>query len=366
MLVIYIAEDTGITSIEITQKNKNLLAQALWIDLLCPSQEEEDIIEEYFKLEIPTKIEMEEIEPSSRLYTENNAFYMTASMIAHSDLPEPIVEPVTFILTENKLFTVRYIEPHSFKVFISQIKRASLGKYDAENLLVILLEITTDRLADILEKVSHKFDEISHLIFHKNGNNSGSNVINYKQLLQTIGSNCVLGTKTRDSLISFIRLVSFLEQKSKTKNNIPRGLPRTQSNEGLLGERGAVLSPNRARRSTAHAKYDQLNPEILSRLAVVSKDLSALSDYSVYISAEVNFLLDATLGMINIEQNNIIKIFSVAAVIFLPPTLIASLYGMNFEHMPELRWNLGYPLSLLLMVLSAWLPYRFFKRKKWL
>ncbi len=326
MLVIYMEEGTSITAVDITKKNKSLLDRALWVDLLCPSKLEESIVEEYFKIEIPTKVEMEEIEPSSRLYSENNALYMTASMIAHSDSPEPKVEAVSFIFAQNKLITLRYIEPHSFKVFISQIKRSPSTTYDAENLLVSLLEITTDRLADILEKVSKKFDEISHLIFHKNGHSSGSNVINYKQLLQTIGSNCVLGTKTRDSLISFIRLVSFLEQKSKAK----------------------------------------LNQEILSRLAIISKDLSALSDYAVYISTEVNFLLDATLGMINIEQNNIIKIFSVAAVIFLPPTLIASMYGMNFHHMPELNWNFGYPVSLLLMVISAWLPYRFFKRKKWL
>jgi magnesium transporter len=326
MLVVYIEEETGIKSQEITKVNHTLLERALWIDMLCPTKQEEKIVEEFFGLEIPTRIEMEEIEPSSRLYRESNALFMTASMIAHSDSPEPKVEAVTFILANQKLITLRYIEPHSFKVFISQIKKRVPVQNDAEGLLVSLLEITTDRLADILEKVSNKFDEISHLIFHKNGNSSGSNVINYKQLLQTIGSNCVLGTKTRDSLISFIRLLSFLEQKSKSK----------------------------------------FNKEMESRLAIISKDLSALSDYAVYISTEVNFLLDATLGMINIEQNNIIKIFSVAAVIFLPPTLIASMYGMNFKHMPELGWNLGYPISLVLMVISAWLPYRYFKRKKWL
>ncbi|MFY7698158.1 MAG: magnesium transporter CorA family protein [Legionella sp.] len=325
MLTIYTQSQTDIHAVAINADNKEQLKHALWIDLLSPTELEENIIEQYLKLEIPTKNEMDEIEPSSRLYAEDDVLFMTTNMVAQSDDPEPKSDAVTFILTKNMLITVRYIEPLSFNLFINQLKRAKIKNTNALHLLVGILETTTDRLADILEKVSLKFDQISHTVFRSNEHNTG-NEVNYKNLLQAIGSNGILGTKIRDSLVSFIRLISFLEQKHA-------------------------------------ATFDH---EIKSRIAVMNKDIHALSDYAIFISSEVNFLLDATLGMINIEQNNIIKIFSVAAVIFLPPTLIASIYGMNFKHIPELSWLAGYPFSLSMMVISAWLPYQYFRKKKWL
>ncbi len=103
-----------------------------------------------------------------------------------------------------------------------------------------------------------------------------------------------------------------------------------------------------------------------SRLTSISKDIAALSDHANFVANKVTFLLSATLGMVNIEQNNIIKIVSVAAVIFLPPTLIASIYGMNFHVIPELSWKYGYVFSVVLMLLAAWLPYKYFKLRKWL
>lgn len=326
MIVIYVQDQLTIQPIAITKENENLIAGALWIDLLNPTRKEEKLIETLLNLNVPTKKEMKGIEPSSRLYIEDNILYMTATMVAKSKSPEPKADAVTFILTEKQLVTVRYIEPHSFKLFISRLSRSKQKEHNAEKLLIGLLESTTDRLADILENVSHAFDKISQLIFRPNETNESANKINYKQVLQTIGANGDLGTKVRESLVSFIRLVSFLEQTC-----------------GL-----------------------NLDPDIRSRLTTVNKDFTALSDYAGFISTKVNFLVDATLGMVNIEQNNIIKIFSVAAVIFLPPTLIASIYGMNFRFMPELHWYVGYPISLGLMVLSAWLPYRYFKQRKWL
>lgn len=322
MIVAYSIVQNKIESIEVETGNCTEIDKAIWIDLISPTNQEEKFIEEHLKINIPTKKEMKGIEQSSRLYKENGSIFMTATMVAHSKSAEPKTDAVTFILSEHKLITVRYIEPHSFKMFIHRLRKADANDYSPEKLLIDLYESTTDRLADILETLSHKFDEISKKIFH----NTSNEPINYHKLLQKIGSNGDLGVKVRESLASFNRLLIFFEQ-------------------------------------SAGSRFDM---DTKVRLAIVMKDLSSLSDYASFISNKVNFLLDATLGMVSIEQNNIIKIFSVAAVIFLPPTLIASIYGMNFHSMPELSWHIGYPMAIVLMLFSSFLPYRYFKSKRWL
>ncbi|WP_454781762.1 magnesium transporter CorA family protein [Legionella sp. WA2022007384] len=325
MVVIYYQTDSRIQSKILNDESKDLLQEALWIDLLCPTKEEEQIVEAQLNIEIPTKEEVEEIEPSSRLYSENNVLYMTATMVALSDLPEVKTDVVTFILTEKCLITLRYVELHPFKLFIKKLLRSKTKEYDTHALLIGLLDAAVDRLADILEKISDKFDEISKIIFHPKQNNQTPET-NYKHILQYIGANGDLSTKASESLISFTRLISYLEQ---------------------------VYSSDIAK-------------EIMTHLVIIQKDINALREHASFLSTKFSFLLDATLGMINIEQNNTIKIFSVAAVIFLPPTLIASVYGMNFHDMPELRWHIGYPIAILMMIISAWLPFRYFKKKKWL
>ncbi|MGM9454644.1 magnesium/cobalt transporter CorA [Legionella bozemanae] len=325
MVVIYYQTDSRIQSQALNDENRHLLQDALWIDLLNPTKEEEKIVETQLKIEIPTKEEVEEIEPSSRLYVENNILYMTATMVALSDLPEVKTEVVAFILTEKCLITLRYIELHPFKLFIKKLLRSKAKDYNAKALLIGLLDAAVDRLADILEKIGGKFDEISKIIFHAKDNKHTTAETNYKHILQYIGANGDLGTKASESLISFTRLISYFEQNN---TDIPK--------------------------------------ELMNYLIIIQKDINALREHASFLSTKFSFLLDATLGMINIEQNNIIKIFSVAAVIFLPPTLIASIYGMNFTYMPEIRWYIGYPLAILMMFISALLPFSYFKKKKWL
>ncbi|KTD40611.1 magnesium transporter CorA family protein [Legionella parisiensis] len=325
MVVIYYQTDSRIQSKALDNENKDLLQDALWIDLLDPTKEEEKIVEAQLEIEIPTKEEVEEIEPSSRLYVENNTLYMTATMVALSDLPEVKTEVVAFILTEKCLITLRYIELHPFKLFTKKLLRSKTKDYNAKALLIGLLEAAVDRLADILENIGGKFDEISKIIFHAKANKHSTAETNYKHILQYIGANGDLGTKASESLISFTRLISYFEQNN---SDIPK--------------------------------------ELMTHLAIIQKDINALREHASFLSTKFSFLLDATLGMINIEQNNTIKIFSVAAVIFLPPTLIASIYGMNFTYMPEIRWYLGYPLAILMMFISALLPFSYFKKKKWL
>jgi magnesium transporter len=330
MIVIFIVKKNVIQALEVTAVNRELLETAIWIDLISPTKAEEGILEQLLQLEIPTKEEMVEIEPSSRLYKDNaNNLFMTTAVLAQSSTIKPILDAITFILTRNQLITIRYIEPRAFQAFISKIHTLDATEYTAAKLLLGLLEAGVDRLADILESVSYKFDALSNSVFRSKLEEK----INYKQLLQEIGAAGDLGTKVRESLLSMNRLFSFLEQ---------------HLNDSLE-------NPN------VHA--DRI---VLQRLRTQIRDATALSDYAYFSLSKVNLLLDATLGMVSIEQNNIIKILSVAATIFLPPTLIASIYGMNFANIPELNWRIGYPIALVLMVISAVLPYRYFKKRKWL
>lgn len=323
MITAYLQHEHYIQSLEINTNNVNLLTEALWIDMLAPTQEEEKMIEGILNIEIPTKREMQEIEPSDRLYKEDSAIFMTSTMLAKSDSPEPKTDAVTFILTNDTLITVRYIELHSFSLYATRLKKLHKKKFHMEEFYIGLLEATVDRMADVLENIAHSLDNLSQEIFRPQMTNHSEH--NFKKMLQEIGANADLGGKLRECLVSFNRMVSYYRQ----------------------------IGP-------------KLSEESNSRIQVVITDIAALTDHTNFISNKVGILMSATLGMVNVEQNDIIKIFSVAAVIFLPPTLIASIYGMNFKIIPELNWYFGYPFAILLMILSGWLPYRYFKKKKWL
>lgn len=298
----------------------------VWIDLVDPTDEEETRIEQQLGIGIPTRDEMEEIEISSRLYRENGTVFMTAILPAHADGDEPDMQPVSFVLSGQHLITVRYHEPRAFQTFPQRASRAAMGSETAEGVLIALLEAIVDRLADILERAGQDVDEISRRIF-RGRDDQPTPARNFRTGLETIGRKGDLLSKIHDSLATLDRLAGFLSQH--------------------------VADGSDARDHKV-------------RIKTLARDIRSIADHAGFLSQKITFLLDATLGMINIEQNAIIKIFSVAAVVFLPPTLIASIYGMNFEHMPELEWLLGYPFAVGLMVLSAILPYLFFKRQGWL
>jgi magnesium transporter len=313
--------------VEITHSNRASLKQAIWVDLICPTPDEEKCIEEIFNLDVPTREEMREIEISSRLYKNEKSLVMTATMLAQSDTNEPKYDAVTFVLTDTQLITIRYIDPQAFKLFILRLQKLDKAHLTPSELLIELLDSTVDRIADILESIGHRLDDYSKTIFRPEYEaRRMATKLDYHELMQRIGLNGEINTKARESLVTFNRLITFLGQNSASKFNTDTQL----------------------------------------RLMTLTKDINSLSDHANFLSTNVTFLLDATLGMVNIEQNQIIKIFSVAAVIFLPPTLIASIYGMNFQMMPELSWQWGYSFALGLMAISAWLPYKFFKHKKWL
>lgn len=299
-------------------------AEIIWVDLLHPTKEEEAAVEAWLKIEIPTREEMEEIEVSSRLYAENGAYVMTATVPAQADNDRPEMQPVTFVLSGRRLVTIRYHEPRVFLTFPMRAEKADTGCSNGETIMVSLLEAIVDRLADVLERASRDVVDISHDIFEATEKKASKRDRNFKLLLRRIGSKEDLVSKIQDSLLTLQRLTGFLA------NVVGQGKP------------------------------------VRARVKTLSRDVASLTDHASFQTQKINFLLDATLGMINIEQNGIIKIFSVAAVVFLPPTLVASIYGMNFTGMPELSWAYGYPFAIALMILFAVLPFWFFRRKGWL
>ena len=299
----------------------------VWVDLLRPTVADEQTIEAWLGIGVPTREEMEEIEISSRLYAEDGALFMTATLPAQTDDDAPSMSPVTFVLAGARLVTIRYHEPRAFGTFPLRAQKVATGCTTSETILLGLLEAIVDRLADVLERAGRDVDQISRDIFQTTTSKPKKRDQNFQNLLKTIGRKEDLTSNIRDSLMTLQRLSGFL---------------------------GNALT------------LDKNGKDVRARVKTLSRDVSSLSDHAAFMSQKITFLLDATLGMINIEQNAIIKIFSVAAVVFLPPTLVASIYGMNFDLMPELKWTMGYPLALFLMVLSAALPYLYFKRRGWL
>ena len=298
----------------------------VWVDLLSPTGAEEQAIEAWLGIGVPTREEMEEIEISSRLYAEDGAFFMTAALPAQTDDDAPFMSPVTFVLAGPRLVTIRYHEPRAFETFSARAEKAATGCTTAETILLGLLEAIVDRLADVLERAGRDVDQISRSIFQTKTKKPSKRGRNFQHLLKTIGRKEDLTSHIRDSLMTLQRVSSFL----------------------------------------ANALPTDSGKDMRARVKTLSRDISSLGDHAAFMSQKITFLLDATLGMINIEQNAIIKIFSVAAVVFLPPTLVASIYGMNFHVMPDLKWSLGYPFALFLIVLSAALPLLDFKRRGWL
>src|ERR1700722_9399445 len=299
---------------------------AVWIDLVNPTQAEDRAVERLAGIAIPTREDMQEIEISSRLYIENGARYMTATLMCQSDTDTPKTTAVTFILTGHRLVTVRYDQPKPFALVENKLARSCAAGITGEMVLMELLDAVIDRCADILERVGSDVDQVSHDIFEPASERSG-NARRYSKILIEIGREGDLTSKVRESLVSIGRVVTFLS---------------------------AVMEG---------VKWSK---DMREQLKTQQRDVASLTAHASYLASKITFVLDALLGVVNLEQNNIIKLFSVMAVVLMPPTLIASIYGMNFKIMPELEWQHGYPIALVMMVLAAVLPYVFFTWKRWL
>ena len=325
MLWVYVPRGTSLDRMPVAAE-VDVPESAVWFDLVNPNSLEDKIVERQVGIAVPTREEMQEIEVTSRLYVENGARYMTATLMCQSDTDTPKTTPVTFILSGHRLITVRYDDPRPFMMVGNKLARICSPAVTGESVLMDLLDAVIDRTADILERVGSEVDQVSHDIFEP-ADGRADRTRSYNQILRAIGRKGDLASKVRESLVSIGRLLLYLANEADSMRWAKE--PRAQ-------------------------------------LRGMQRDVHSLSDHAAYLSNKIQFLLDAMLGVVTIEQNNIIKIFSVAAVALMPPTLIASIYGMNFKHMPELDWYFGYPIAIVLMVLAAALPYYFFKWKKWL
>lgn len=306
-------------------------ADLVWIDLLSPTDDEQRAVEALLGLSIPTQEEMQEIELSARLYHEDRAQFMTMTALASLDSEEPLKTPVTFILKQGVLVTVRWSDLRPILAYQTRAARLQDVLSDTgEQVMIGILEAFTDRTADALENAGNEIDQLSRGVFLTRREKVAKMTHDLQLVIQQLGRKAELLTMVQESLVSVGRVASY----------------------------HAALDFTPAKGTVSR--------ETRSMLKAVQRDALALGEHARSLIGRVNFLLDATLGLINLEQNQIIKIFSVAAVVFLPPTLVASIYGMNFDFMPELSWPFGYPFALGLMAISAVVPYLFFKRKGWL
>ncbi len=330
MIKAYVIQNDRLTDLFGPLESRPLETPA-WIDVFNPTPEEDKEIEHLLGIEIPSREDMEEIELSARLYNEDGAEFMTMSALAQMDINDPIKTPITYILKGQTLVTVRYADCRPFTSFIvrAQRKNGLPPGASAETIMLGLIEAFIDRIADTLELLGNEVDALSRDIFRAKASKVNKKTGDLQMTIAQIGSKGDILTMVRESLVSLARLLT----------------------HHMAGGENADQKTGKSARQ---------------KVSSLQRDTTALADHAAFLSNKINFLLDATLGLISLEQNQIIKIFSVASVVFLPPTLVASIYGMNFKHMPELDWGMGYPLALVFMIISAVLPFLYFKKKGWL
>lgn len=302
--------------------------EATWIDLEEPTTEEEKLVERCIGLNVPTQQEMAEIEPSSRLYERDGVLFMTVSVLFGVVDGKPSTTPVGFVLAKDRLVTIRYATPKPVMAFSDHVRREPQLARDATTVLVRLLDAMIDRLADELEDTATEIEAISSHIFARDLEARRIPATRLTALLTRIGRVQTLLAKIRYSGVSTSRMLSFLAGSNRL--------------------------------------HDPAAVDVRHHLTSLTTDIVSLSEHSSFLSDNLTFLLDASLGLISIEQNAAMKLFSWAAVVFLPPTLVAGIFGMNFRYMPELDWRWGYPASLVVMLASMILPYLYFKRRGWI
>ncbi len=302
-----------------------LMPDAVWVDLLQPSTGETAVVERATGLHLPTLEEISEIESSSRLRAEHGVLYLSAPLVHRATAGEPQTTPVGFVLAADRLVTVRFERLTAFDT----LGKASPGT--APEAFAALIEAIVDRIADILEHIAAELDTLSHRLF-RSGPIDGSKhrrpareAADLRVILRRVGASGDLASKIRDGLLGLARMVPYVESL------------------------GAAWLPE----------------AVKPRFETMRHDIASLSDYDAHLVNKVQLLLDATLGLINVEQNDIIKVLTIVSVVGVPPTLVASMYGMNFKYMPELAWDWGYPYGLALILLSAVAPILWFKWRGW-
>ena len=310
-----------------TSSATKLPADVFWIDLLDPTDEERAFVESRSGLRVPSVEALSEIESSSRLIVDHGVIYLSTTLVAQGDTPDPFLTPAGFILSPALLITVRFARLSTFDAVAEKVNRDDTIRSGA-GAFTALMEAIVDRGADVLERLGADLDLISKAVFRGDP----------KRSHQTVRSNKAL----RRALLTIGRVGDRLSQGRAVFLGIDRMVPF------VLGRKDAWVVP-----------------EFESRLGAVVKDVASLNAYEDYLANKVQFLLDSVLGFITIEQNDLFKVLTIVSVVGIPPTVVAGIYGMNFKFMPELNWTFGYPFGLAMVLLSALILFAWFKWRGW-
>ncbi|RXV60761.1 magnesium transporter [Roseovarius sp. A46] len=298
---------------------------ARWFDLVSPTEEEERWLETELGIDIPTLDDIRKYEPSSRLYRESGAIFMAAQIMVKGDTPLPQTTSVAFMLKNDALVTVRYEQSRTFDLLATELQRSETSQSNVMA-LIELVEALVDRTSELLENAADAADDMAVSVFpageHPSQRRTAAELEAVLSEIQRLHRRVAKG---RESLVSLGRMTGYLLAQANIKDSAFR-----------------------------------------ARAKSTSRDIVSVTDHATFVAQNIQFVLDALLGLISVEQNAIVKFFSIVAVVLLPPTLIAAIYGMNFEIMPELTWTWGYPAALILMLASSVLPYLWCRKRGWL
>jgi magnesium transporter len=307
--------------------SEDLPADVIWIDLVSPTPEESAFVESQRKVRIPSIEALREIESSSRLAVDHDVIYLSVPAVAAGDTPDAHLTPAGFILNENLLITIRFAPLSTFDTVAEQVKQDK-ALQSATAVFAALLEAMVDRGADVLERLGAELDKVSKSVFR--------------------------GDPSRP------------RRTVRSNNSLRRALTAVgMTGDRLALARDALLGVSRVAPYVLSLRKAWITPEMQARLEAVNKDILSLNDYEGQLSNKVQFLLDAILGFISIQQNDIFKVLTIVSVVGIPPMQVAGIYGMNFKYMPELNWVAGYPFGLAMIILSALIPLAWFRWRGW-
>ena len=320
MINVFVLQNGRLSQIPIESREDLMSVTPVWVDLTDPSDEERDWVSSIFGVMLPEEDEVKDIEASARYYeADNGDLHLRSDFLLEEDEDESRVVTVAFILARNMLFSLHNDDLPVFRLVRMRARSRPGSIGDFKDVLLDLYSTDVEYSADALEGIYQNLEEVSRSVLQKDISDQDA-----AASLNAMAREEDLNGRIRRNMMDTRRAVSFMM-------------------------RGRLLSPD---------QFDDARQ--------ILRDIESLDGHTAFLFDKINFLMDATVGFININQNKIIKIFSVASVAFLPPTLIASIYGMNFRILPELDWSLGYPFAILLMIASAVTPFWYFRRRGWL
>lgn len=305
--------------VSVDETNTNLLNDAIWIDLIDPSDAERSVLENRLDQTLAEERELEDLEASARFFEDEDGLHLHSFFYCLDDDNYADISTVAFTIRDGRLFTFRDRDLPAFRLYRMRSRREKLVDSNAYELLLDLFETKIEQLADVIEEIYANLEKLSRVILDGKQEKD-----NFDDALSRLTEFEDVSSKVRLCLMDTQRALSFLLRKTRLPNNQ------------------------------------------LEQARDIMRDIESLQPHNESLFQKVNFLMQAAMGYINIEQNRIMKFFSLVSVMFLPATLVASTYGMNFEFMPELGFKYGYPMAIGLMIVAAATPYIYFKRKGWL